>query len=225
MCYLIAQIKQYKKLSSAQFVKLHIMRNLIAVVNFLSMSLRPLINKQIIRIDDHNRGNGEVKSWDDQSKDVHIDKRTKYKINGKTQYVTIRIPINSDRKISVEIGGDRNAKIPNNLYKEIRKVLKDNSDAAGAFAKEIADEIKDYSSLLGNEQKAQAALNRLSKHFNLEWTKDKIATYVNDNLVAYTQIYRSEKRKAYYFTLNTDFLELSDITGWSRHEIWLSSFK
>jgi hypothetical protein len=189
------------------------------------MSLKPLLDKQIIRIDDHNRGNREIKNWDDSSKDVHIDKRTKYKIDGKTQEVTIRIPINSDREVSVEINGKRNSDLPNKLYKEIRKVLRDNPQVAGAFAKEIADEIKDYNSLLDNEQKAQAALNRLSKHFDLDWTKDKIATYINDELVAYTQIYRDNKNKAYYFTLNRDYLELSDITGWSRHDIRLSRFR
>jgi hypothetical protein len=189
------------------------------------MSLSPLLDKQVIRIDDHNRGSREIKSWDDRSKDVHIDKRTKYKINGKTQNVTIRIPINSDREISVEINGDRNSELPRRLYREIQKVLKENAQTVEAFAKDIVEEIKDYSSILENEQKAQAALNRLSKHFDLEWTKDKIATYINDELVAYTQIYRNRNNKAYYFTLSVDFLELSDITGWSRHDVWLSRFR
>ena len=189
------------------------------------MSLTPLLEKQVIRIDDHNRGNREIKNWDDQRKDVHIDKRTKYKINGKIQNVTIRIPINSEREIVVEINGNRKDEIPNRLYKEIQKVLKENSQVTKAFAKDIAGEIKDYNSLLNDEKKAQAALEKLSKHFDLEWTNDKIATYINNKLVAYTQIYASKSNRTYYFTLNAYYIELSDVTGWSRHEIWLSMFK
>jgi uncharacterized protein YpuA (DUF1002 family) len=189
------------------------------------MSLRELLNKQIIRIDDHNRGNREEKDWDDKRKDVHIDKQTKFKINGKTQNITIRIPINSDREISTEINGNRNEELPYQLFKEIKKALQNDREATEAFAKDIVDEIKDYKSVLANEQKAQIALNRLSKHFDLEWTKVKIATYINETLESYTQIYRNKEDKKYYFTLNTHFLELSDITGWSRHEIWLASFR
>jgi hypothetical protein len=70
------------------------------------MSLRPLLEKQTIRIDDHKRGTREIKNWDDPGADVHIDKRTKYKVNGKVQSVTIRIPINNNRQISVEINGN-----------------------------------------------------------------------------------------------------------------------
>jgi hypothetical protein len=189
------------------------------------MSLRPLLEKQTIRIDDHKRGNREIKDWDDPSADVHIDKRTKYKINGKTRSVTIRIPINSERAISIEIEGDRDAEMPNRLYREIRKVLKDNPQKARDLATDIMDEITDYRSQLANEEKASAALDRLSKHFDLEWTRNKIATYVNGKLEVYTEIYTYKHQKNYYFTLNTQFIELSDITGWSRHEIRLNRFR
>lgn len=189
------------------------------------MSLKPLLEKQIIRIDDHNRGNREIKDWDDPKRDVHIDKRTKYGIEGKTQHITIRIPINSDREVAVEINGNHDSKMPNKLRREIQQVLKDNKQRAGAFAKEIIKELNNYSSILSSEEKVEKALNRLSKHFDLEWTSDKIATYINGNLTAYTQIYRDRSSKAFFFTLNSEFLELSDITGWSRHEIWLNRFK
>lgn len=186
------------------------------------MSLQPLLEKQTIRIDDHNRGSQEIKNWDNPTKDVHIDKRTKYKINGKIQSVTIRIPINSDREKNVRINGNKNSEIPYRLYKEIRDILNENAEIAEALAKDIADEIKDYNSILDNEQKVQSALDKISKHFNLEWTKEKISTYRDDKLIVYTNIYRNKNGKRFYFTLNQDFLELGDITGWSRHEIWLS---
>ena len=43
------------------------------------MSIHTLIKNQTIMIDDHHWGVGEVKSWDDNSKDIHIDKKTQYK--------------------------------------------------------------------------------------------------------------------------------------------------
>ena len=152
------------------------------------MSLAPLLEKQIIRIDDHHRGNREIKDWDDRRKDVHIDKRTKYKINGKIQDITIRIPINSDREITVEISGNRNSELPKKLYREIQEVLRENKQRTEAFANEVIEELNNYSSILTSEQKAEAALNRLSEHFDLQWTKDKIATYINGSLKSYTQI-------------------------------------
>lgn len=63
------------------------------------MSLKGLIDKQTIIIDDHKRGIGEIKNWDAPSSDVHIDKLTNFPIKGKRQKVRIRIPINSERPI------------------------------------------------------------------------------------------------------------------------------
>ena len=44
------------------------------------MSLQALLNNQTIEIDDHKRGAREIKNWDDPNADIHIDKKTKYKI-------------------------------------------------------------------------------------------------------------------------------------------------
>ena len=65
------------------------------------MSLRSLIKKQIVTIDDHKRGCQEIKNWDDPNFDVHIDKVTQYTINGEKTAVRIKIPINSDRSITI----------------------------------------------------------------------------------------------------------------------------
>ena len=66
------------------------------------MGLKSLIENQTIIIDDHKRGNREIKNWDDIQNDVHIDKKTNFRINGKKQNFRIRIPINSDRPIKIE---------------------------------------------------------------------------------------------------------------------------
>ena len=60
------------------------------------MALKELINEQTVIIDDHKRGSREAKNWDDQSRDIHIDKTTNFPLDGKIQKLKIRIPINSD---------------------------------------------------------------------------------------------------------------------------------
>ncbi len=89
---------------------------------------------------------------------------------------------------------------------------------------DILGELSNYPSQLTNEQKASVALNRLSEYFGLEWTEEKIATYLNDELIAYTQLY-SDRTKLYYITMQPTYIELSDVTGWSRHEVWLAIFR
>ena len=44
------------------------------------MALKNLIENQIIIIDDHKRGAGEIKDFDNLENDIHIDKETNYKI-------------------------------------------------------------------------------------------------------------------------------------------------
>ena len=66
------------------------------------MALSKLINNQKIIIDNHNQGCRVINNWDEQSSDIHIDKMTNYKIEGRKQKVRIRIPINSERPLRIE---------------------------------------------------------------------------------------------------------------------------
>jgi hypothetical protein len=189
------------------------------------MSLTPLLDHQKLIIDDHSRGNREVKDWRDPAKDVHIDKHTKYSVDGKHRTVRIRIPINSDREIQVHIDGDRQAEMPRKLYREIQDTLNNDPEKSKTFAREVAEILSNYGSSLSTEEKTGEALNRIAEHFDLDWTKDKIATYINGALMNYTQLYRDINAKAYYITMAPGYLELSDITGWSKHAVWLAGFR
>ena len=46
------------------------------------MSIKKLIDNQIIIIDKHKRGSGEIKNWNDLANDVQIDKSTNFRIEG-----------------------------------------------------------------------------------------------------------------------------------------------
>ena len=186
------------------------------------MSLKPLINKQTIIIDDHKRGVGEVKNWDDPAADIHIDKTTKYPIDGKKQAVRIRIPINSNRPIRVETAKvKKQSEVPNQLKREIIKAFS-NRNTRGRFIADVLDILKDFESKSSNEDKARETLEKLSGHFDLEWTGDTIKTFVKDALDTYTETYIDEKGELYYITIDKKKIKLADLDSRAKQEI---SFK
>lgn len=179
------------------------------------MSLKPLIENQSLTIDDHKWGAKEEKKWDEISSDIHIDKKTKYPIGGKKQDVRIRIPINSERKISVEIKKDRSAEVPNKLRKEIIEAFED-KNKRDAFIKELIPILENFSSNMDSLEKAENVLKRISKHFDLEWTSQKIENYIKGSLLELTQIYEDENRKQYYLTIDKRRIKISDVDRWTR---------
>lgn len=179
------------------------------------MALRELIKDQTIMIDDHRRGSQEVKNWDDPSQDVHIDKTTNFPIKGRIQKVRIKIPINSDRPIKIQ--NERKGEIegiPRRLLKEINKALEDCS-IRNNFIEEILTVLKDFKSALSSEERANSVLTRISKHFGLEWPKEKIKKYVNDVLSSYTLVYE-EDGKEYFSKINNNTIEIGQNNGYAK---------
>ena len=137
------------------------------------MSLKPLIQNQSLIIDDHKWGAGEEKNWDKSSNDIHIDKKTKYPINGKRQEVRIKIPINSDNEISVQAKRNKLDDVPRRLKKEINDAFED-KETRDAFIRELIPILENFSSNLDSVEKAIGVLDRLSKHFDLGWSSQTI---------------------------------------------------
>lgn len=179
------------------------------------MALKKLIDNQTIRIDDHNRGNREQKNWDDKSKDVHIDKSTNTKVNGKRQKVQIRIPINSDRPIKISNKNDQVISIPKSLEKEIIQAL-ENKEKREAFVSDILNTLREFPSSLDNENRAKYILDILSKHFGLEWTGEKTATYAKDILKYYAQMYSDQNGLSYFLTIDNQKIEIGQNNGYAR---------
>ncbi len=168
------------------------------------MSIKGLIDNQTIIIDDHKRGSGEIKNWDNTTTDIHIDKLTNFPVDGKRQKVRVKIPINSDKDINIEnrIGGTLN-EIPRKLQKEIKKAFEDKI-IRQRFISEILDILKNFNSILNNEEKAHQVLKRLSKHFNLEWTDEKITTYYNGVLEQYSERYTDQNNNIFFIKVNNE---------------------
>jgi hypothetical protein len=133
------------------------------------MSLTNLIKNQTIMIDDHQRGNREIKNFDNCSSDIHLDKKTNFKVNGKYQDITVKISLNSDRKplIKLENNNEKLHEIPKALKTEIKNALEDNHIAFNFF-KDVEDNIKNYSSLLEDRQKCISVFDRIAEYFELK---------------------------------------------------------
>jgi len=157
------------------------------------MSLKRLIENQTIEIDDHKWGNREVKSWDNKEIDVHIDKKTHYKILGKKQKVRIKIPINSDTPITVLDAREKGIEIPRRLDREIKQAF-ENKKIRDAFMADLMNILRDYNTILNSEDRVRSILERLSRHFDLEWTGEKTVEYMKDILNIYTEIYEDKER-------------------------------
>ncbi|NGM72763.1 hypothetical protein [Sphingobacterium sp. SGL-16] len=178
------------------------------------MSLESLIQGQVIIIDDHKRGAGEVKNFDNQQNDVHIDKETNFPINGKRQKLKIRIPINSDKPIKVE-NKRKEIDIPSQLNREIKKAF-ENKKTRENFIRDVLETLKNYESNLNSEEKAIKVLERLSKHFNMEWDEETIKQYRDDVLLAYTQFYTDEEGRRFFIKLDKEKMTIGENSGYAK---------
>ena len=180
------------------------------------MALDGLIKKQTIIIDDHKRGCQEVKNLDDPSSDIHIDKTTKFPLDGKIQKVRIRIPISSDRPITIE--NEKRQKvneIPKKLYREINKAL-ENKQIRNKFISEVIDVLKNFETALSNEDKAKSVLSRISKHFGLDWPTESIANYAKDALLVYTLVYQKNSKEEYFAKIDRQKIEIGQYSGYAK---------
>ena len=179
------------------------------------MSLKEIIRNQTIIIDDHKRGSKEVKNWDDESNDVHIDKSTNYPLGGKRQKIKIRIPINSQRPIKIENARKKEIDIPSSLEKEIKNAFED-ENTRKEFISEVIEVLKNFKTILSNEDRAHQVLTNLSRHFNLNWTGEKITSYVKDILKTYTEVYQDKSGSEYFFKLNENQIEIGQNNGYAK---------
>jgi hypothetical protein len=167
------------------------------------MKLKKLIENQTIQIDDHKRGVGEIKDWDNTEVDVHIDKWTDYKILGKKQSVRIKIPINSERPIKLTDLRERQVEIPRRLEREIKEAF-ENRKIRESFMADVVNILKNFNTILDSEIQVRTILERLSRHFDLKWTKEKITEYTGEILEVYTAIYVDDDGERYYFKVDKE---------------------
>lgn len=180
------------------------------------MALDSLIKRQTIIIDDHKRGGQEVKNWNDVRNDIHIDKTTNFSLNGKIQKVRIRIPLNSERPISIEKERKQVIdKIPGKLRHKINNVL-ENRETRNSFVKEVMEILEDFETALSNEQRANQVLTNISKHFGLNWPVETITNYAKDVLLAYTLVYKDDDGREFFSKLDSEKIEIGQYCGYAK---------
>ena len=188
------------------------------------MSLKPLIQNQTLKIDDHNWGAREYKKWDLSNKDVHIDKSTKRPVNGKKQNVRIRIPINSDRPLKIENQrGNIMDDVPRSLKKEITSAFEDKT-IREEFINDLVDVLKNYDSILDNLGKVSEALKKISKHFDLDWTDQNIQGHIEGYLDKYTQVYRDDKGEQFFITVDRRRITLGNVDNRTRAKLGIKKY-
>lgn len=173
------------------------------------MALKSLIKQQTIIIDDHKRGSKEIKNWDNPANDIHIHKQTNYKIDGVIQKVDIKIPINSDRAITIKSKRKDMLEIPPKLNKEIQQAFAD-KNARESFINDLVTHIKNFETILSDKTRVTKVLANISKHFGLKWTNDKIATFTNDVLTSYAQKYIDNEGNKYTIKVDKKQIRIQD---------------
>lgn len=127
-------------------------------------------------IDDHQRGNREIKDFDKHSSDIHLDKKTNFKIDGKFQDIRIKISINSDRQPVINLENNKSIeldRIPKKLKKEIDNAF-ENTELTLNFFNDVKENIKNYPSILKDKEKCISVFDRLAKFFELRKTGTEI---------------------------------------------------
>jgi hypothetical protein len=151
------------------------------------MSLKPLVKDQTITIDNHHRGTGLPTSWDDTLYDLHIHKR---KNKDKRVAADIRIPLNSDRPLQINIKKQKKSFTENQLRKEIQEALGDKNKRQ-PFINSLIETLTNYPSERSSKERAEEAVKRLAKHFDLsdEIVKE-VVSYTHQQVDVYTAVFQ-----------------------------------
>lgn len=133
-------------------------------------------------IDDHRRGHAHA-HFDEEDADIHLDKKAK---SGKYR---IRVPLNTNRPVTIEMNGRRNEveEVPQHIAREIRDAFED-ADKRRRFVEDIVQELRNYPYLDEAKEndrnrdinRAFGALRRISRRFGLDWSNRTVRTFLKE---------------------------------------------
>lgn len=176
-------------------------------------SLKPLIQKEKIRIDDHLWGTGEQKNWDRNKNDIHLEKITEIRIHNKNVKLTIKIPLNSKRDITIsDEMGYSYQDIPSSLKKEIKTALSQ-SKIRTAFINDLEKILKNYTSIVQDEKKVSKALEKIANHFEMKWRLESRKIYDTEKRHIRTEeLWLDEDERIYSFEMNNKYIEAGEFS-------------
>lgn len=170
--------------------------------------MKELITNQHLRIDNHKRGDNGY--WDDPKNDIHLHKT--YYLEKKKK-LTIRIPLNTTRKVNIEGADD----IPSWIEKEIHKAL-DKKKVRVKFVAQLKEVLKNYPIKDDTieedtaEDTAFESLRRIAAAFELNWNDEEIEKFTNNPKSTGLQCIAliKEKTRTYYLEINKKYITVSD---------------
>lgn len=139
----------------------------------------------------------------------------------------IRLPINSPRELSIEATTNGVKEVPRRLKKEIQKAFK-NTKIRNAFIRDLRGILENFSSILENPEKIEDTMNRLSTHFELDWTEQEITTSIDDVIEkrgSIERIYTDNENNPYYFLINRQKIQIGDIDDELRKQLIEKGFE
>lgn len=172
--------------------------------------MRPLLDNQTIRIDNHH--DGQLIDWDRDVQDIHLHKyyghvNPNNANHGDKEWYEIRVPINHRRKIT--INGKNNKKldeIPAGLEKEIQQAFGDKKKR-DQFVSDIIEHLRSYNTISKKKlkQSARRALGNIRIAFNLDYPKVEVKGWIRNSLKVISII--GEYGNSYYHITmyNDDF--------------------
>lgn len=138
-----------------------------------------LIQNQKIYIDNHLRN--VPNDFNDKKQEVHIHKEFREYPDQKNKDVSIKIPLNSKKKISIS------SKVSNRILKEIRDVL-DDSETREKFINEVCKVLKEEWKWESSIENKNDVAKKIANAFGLK------------KMLSYTEIiHNSELRDVVYF--------------------------
>lgn len=132
--------------------------------------MKALIKHQTLRIDTHQRGDGQRLNWEN----VHLHKITNLKVEGKIQDLQVEVPLNADLEPRIYVGPKRRLdNVPKSLLREVEKAL-ENSQKRSAFVGEVLNVLnRNFNHHLSDDE-AFSIIRRISNFFDLDWQDDFI---------------------------------------------------
>lgn len=137
------------------------------------MKLSPLIKDQDVFIDAHGHENEDIQ-FADERYDIHLHKKTNYRVDGKIQEVNIRIPLNSNRPITISNARNKRMEVPRRLQKEINGVFEENKEIRIRFVEEVRKILEEYYHVFWDKEFAKQVLRKISYFFDLNWDEEDV---------------------------------------------------
>ena len=141
------------------------------------MKIKGILKEQKVILDPH--GHYEIKSFDDTRYDFHLHKETKRVIEGEKRTVIIKIPLNSNRRVTIKSNKKEQEYIPMKLEKEIRDILDTDITARNKFLEDIIYALKDYPKDFREIGNVKKCIERIGNAFGFDWKNLEIKYYLS----------------------------------------------